>query len=88
LHWKKTFNIPREARLSASATDLLRKLIADPGERLGRNGAEEIKNHPFFYGVNWDNVLNTTAPNPPQISSPTDTCNFDQFEETEPFHPP
>jgi serine/threonine kinase 38 len=56
LHWKKTFNIPREARLSASATDLLRKMIADPEQRLGRNGAEEIKNHPFFYGVDWDNI--------------------------------
>ena len=48
MHWKKTFSIPSEANLSLSATDLIKRLIADPNERLGVNGAEEIKAHPFF----------------------------------------
>ena len=65
LHWRKTLSIPREAKLSASATDILRKLICDPSDRLGRNGAAEIKNHPFFLGVNWDNIRNTNSPNMP-----------------------
>ena len=53
LHWKRTFVIPQEANLSAPATDILNKMIADPDVRLGRNGAEEIKAHPFFEGFDW-----------------------------------
>jgi serine/threonine kinase 38 len=65
LHWRKTLVIPHEANLSVSATDLLRKLICDPADRLGRNGAEEIKAHPFFYGIDWNSIGNTQAPNAP-----------------------
>ena len=58
LHWKKTFVIPPEANLSPAATDILKKLITDPENRLGRNrGADEIKQHPFFEGVEWGNKL-------------------------------
>lgn len=38
IHWKKTFQIPIEANLSPQAIDLIRRLIADPNERLGING--------------------------------------------------
>jgi hypothetical protein len=31
-------------------------LIADPKERLGINGVEEIKAHPFFFGINWNKL--------------------------------
>lgn len=62
LHWKKTFNIPAEANLSHNATDLLLKMVADPEVRLGRNGAEEIKKHPFFEGFNWGNLRQRKAP--------------------------
>lgn len=56
LHWKKTFNIPKEAKLSDNAKDLLTKMITDADVRLGRNGAEEIKQHPFFDGFDWTNL--------------------------------
>ena len=56
LHWKRTFAIPAEANLSTNATDILNKLIADPEVRLGRNGAEEIKAHPFFEGFDWSDM--------------------------------
>jgi hypothetical protein len=35
---------------------ILRKLIADQKERLGMNGVEEIKAHPFFAGINWNRL--------------------------------
>ena len=35
---------------------LFRKLVADPKDRLGVNGVEEIKAHPFFTGVNWQKL--------------------------------
>ena len=58
LHWKRTFVIPAEANLSPASTDILNKLIADSEVRLGRNGAEEIKQHPFFEGFDWEGVRN------------------------------
>lgn len=48
LHWKRTFQIPDEAKLSKNAKDLLLKMVTDADKRLGRNGADEIKAHPFF----------------------------------------
>ena len=87
LHWRKTFVIPPEANLSPAATDILKKLIADTDNRLGRNGADEIKNHPFFEGLDWSQLRNQTAPYVPQVSSEISTENFDKFDEEEPYFP-
>ena len=88
MHWKKTFAIPPEARLSAASVDILKRLICDADTRLGKNGSEEIKAHPFFKGVNWDNMRQGTAPYIPQVSNEISNENFDQFEEEDPFHRP
>ena len=87
LHWKKTLAIPAEANLSEEAIDLIQKLINDPDKRLGRNGADEIKEHPFFDGFDWDNIRNSKAPFIPDVSSPASAEHFDNFEEEEPFLP-
>ena len=55
--------------------------------RLGRNGAEEIKSHPFFAGFDWKNVRNQKAPYIPKVVSEISNENFDHFEEDEPFEP-
>jgi serine/threonine kinase 38 len=81
LSWRKTFVIPEDSNLSPSAIDLLKKLVNDSEIRLGRNGAEEIKKHPFFDGVDWANIRKQRAPNIPQISSEISTENFDKFDE-------
>ena len=86
LSWKKYFSVPREAKLSPAATDLVRRLICEPGLRLA--SAEEIKAHAFFNGVDWDNLRYSQAPFVPSLSSEVDTSNFDEFEESEPFYPP
>lgn len=42
----------------SSARDLLSKLLnRDPTQRLGANGAAEIKAHPFFTAVDWRKLL-------------------------------
>ena len=87
LHWKKTFVIPREANISREVTDLIRKLVTDASTRLGNKGADEIKRHPFFAGVDWDNLRNSPAPWIPKLTSDYDTANFDKFEELELFYP-
>lgn len=81
LHWRDHFHIPSEASLSREATDLINKLVCEPENRLGRNGAEEIKKHPYFKGVDWDNIRRVIPPNVPQITSEISTENFDKFDE-------
>ena len=67
IDWENTFFIPQEANLSPEATDLLRRLIRDPKERLGLHGVEEIKAHPFFAGVKWKKIRNLRAMNIPKV---------------------
>lgn len=81
MNYKKFFEIPEDSKISEEAKDLLRRLIADPDERLGTNGVEEIKNHPFFRGVDWENLRKVKAPLIPKLKGKTDTSNFENFEE-------
>lgn len=83
--WQKHFVIPKEARLSPSATDLIRKLIAPARDRV--KSAADLKTHQFFRGVNWRDIKNSKAPNAPVIRGDVDVSNFDKIEESEPFYP-
>ena len=48
-----------EYKVSDEAKNLINKLLEkDPGKRLGREGFEEIKKDPFFYGINFDGLKN------------------------------
>ena len=77
-------NIPRQAQLSPEARDLILRLCTNPERRLGVNGVEEIKCHPFFKSVDWDyGVRRMQAPYIPKINFPTDTSNFDAIEESD-----
>lgn len=48
----------------------------------------EIKNHPFFDGLDWETLRTMPAPYVPSVASDIDTRNFDRFDEDEPFYPP
>jgi serine/threonine-protein kinase RIM15 len=63
--------------MSPEAADLIKKLLVlDPKERLGTNGADEIKRHPFFKGINWDKLRTQQAPIIPEHKNEIDTSNF------------
>uniref|UniRef100_M3ZVQ5 non-specific serine/threonine protein kinase n=1 Tax=Xiphophorus maculatus TaxID=8083 RepID=M3ZVQ5_XIPMA len=79
--WKSTLHIPPQCKLSPEASDLIVKLCRGPEDRLGKNGVDEIKAHPFFKSVNFSSDLRQqAAPYMPTIAHPTDTSNFDPVE--------
>ncbi|XP_069125908.1 serine/threonine-protein kinase LATS2-like isoform X3 [Argopecten irradians] len=80
INWKQNLKIPREANLSRPAEDLILKLCCDQENRLGAKGAAEIKEHPFFYSLNFEGLRKQTALYKPKISHPTDTSNFDPID--------
>nr|AML77688.1 putative LOV domain-containing protein [Lathyrus sativus] len=70
LHKDLTF--PSSIPASLAARQIINALLQrDPGSRLGSTtGANEIKQHPFFRGINWPLIRNTSPPPldvPPQF---------------------
>jgi len=71
---------------SKNAKDLISKLlVSNPTARLGslKNKSRDITGHPFFKQTNWSTLVKKEekAPYIPPISSPTDTSNFEQYED-------
>jgi len=80
INWQKTFRFPQKPKVSDDVKDLISKLICDPQDRLGRNGADEVKKHPFFKTIDWDNLYRQQPPWVPELTSPTDTSCFDEIK--------
>ena len=79
--------------LTKEAQDLIQKLlVVDPQKRLGQgpNGSDEIKNHPFFKGVNWDDAWKRKIKPPfiPKLKNDTDLKYFDTMFTDEPINGP
>ncbi|KAL8348670.1 hypothetical protein RB598_001776 [Gaeumannomyces tritici] len=58
-------------------------LMCEPENRLGREGAAEIKKHSFFNGVDFEGLRRIAAPFKPHLTSETDTAHFPSEEELE-----
>ncbi|XP_041964574.1 ribosomal protein S6 kinase beta-2-like isoform X2 [Alosa alosa] len=68
--------------LTPDARDMIKKLLKkSPSQRLGSSKAdcEDIKKHPFFRHVNWDDLLNKSIEPPykPTLQSDEDVSQFD-----------
>ena len=78
IYLRKTYipdKVPKTPR------DLIEKLfVSNPKKRLGYNGADEVKNHPFFKGIDFDKVLKKEYKPPfiPKLKDDTDLRYFDE----------
>jgi serum/glucocorticoid-regulated kinase 2 len=72
---------PKKIKISEEAKDFICKLLVkDEDKRLGANGFDEIKNHPFFKDLNFDDLLEKKikAPFTPTVDGKLDIQYFDK----------
>ncbi|XP_066550535.1 ribosomal protein S6 kinase alpha-5 isoform X2 [Amia ocellicauda] len=85
---------PFPPEIGPLAKDLMQRLlIKDPKKRLGSGptGAEEVKKHPFYQKINWDDLAakKVSAPFKPVIRDELDVSNFaEEFTEMDPTYSP
>ncbi|KAG8561879.1 hypothetical protein GDO81_015511 [Engystomops pustulosus] len=85
---------PYPQEMSEMVKDLIRGLLMkDPKKRLGCGpaGSDEIKKHPFFQTLNWENLAAKKVPAPfkPVIKDELDVRNFaEEFTEMDPTYSP
>lgn len=73
IEWHEDF-----IEISPEARDFLERLMTlDPARRLGANGADEVKSHPFLSDINWDAVTTSEAAFIPQVTDAESTDYFD-----------
>uniref|UniRef100_A0AAY5EID2 Ribosomal protein S6 kinase n=1 Tax=Electrophorus electricus TaxID=8005 RepID=A0AAY5EID2_ELEEL len=76
------------------ARDIIQRLlIKDPKKRLGSglSGAQNVKSHPFYQKINWEDLAakNVPAPFKPVIRDELDVSNFaEEFTEMDPTYSP
>jgi len=80
IRWRQHFHMPADPRVGRDARDLLRGLICDPQDRLT---ACQIREHPFFRGLDFSRLREMEPPIKPVVNGPLDTSNFDDFGNAE-----
>ena len=84
MNWSQYLHIPHHAMMSPAAADLILRFCCDPQDRIGKNGADEIKQHPFFSAIDWDvGIRNYEPPYIPKILYDDDTSNFDPIPQSQ-----
>ena len=79
--WNENLIFPPEVPISTNARSLISRLVCNVEDRLGKNGIEEIKAHPFLQGSDWMHIRDRPSPINIKVKSIDDTSNFDDFPE-------
>ncbi|KAK3814763.1 MAG: kinase-like protein, partial [Linnemannia gamsii] len=87
-HWRKVLKRPvydtdenLEFNLTDEAWDLMTRLITDREERY--TTLQQVKDHPWFAGLDWTKLREMKASFVPVLSTPMDTSYFDDFSNPE-----
>lgn len=85
VNWRQSLYFPDDVQLGPEAENLIRSLVCNSENRLGRTGADEIKGHKFFRGVDFDSLRRIRAPFEPKLTSNIDTTYFpiDDLDQTD-----
>jgi serine/threonine-protein kinase RIM15 len=76
-----------EVDIPPEAHDLMDRLMCtNPAQRLGARGADEVKQHAFFAGIDWNNLTADPAAFIPDGTDPESTDYFDQRGAKDAFH--
>ena len=78
------FNIKKEGIIAIADTRITAGNEVYSNKKIS---IHEIKNHPFFKGLDWENLRNSKSPFHPKIKDEEDCSRFDKFEEEQPFYP-
>jgi serum/glucocorticoid-regulated kinase 2 len=83
LNWvvKLDPTFPKSIKISEDLEDLIKKLLQkEPSKRIGFNNISEIKEHPWFKDINWEEVMSLKIQPPikPEIGDKFDIENFNQ----------
>ncbi|XP_075393733.1 myotonin-protein kinase isoform X3 [Tenrec ecaudatus] len=82
VHYKEHLSLPlADSGVPEEARDLIERLLCPRETRLGRRGAGDFREHPFFLGLDWDGLRDSAPPFTPDFEGATDTCNFDVVED-------
>ncbi|XP_044523244.1 myotonin-protein kinase isoform X4 [Gracilinanus agilis] len=82
VHYKEHLTLPMaDAGVPEEARDLILQLLCPREVRLGRAGAGDFRDHPFFQGLDWEGLRDSSPPFVPDFSGATDTCNFDLVDD-------
>jgi len=80
IQWTESVEWPDEAEYCPpdDAKDLILGLLQhNPLERLGTIGIQQVKEHIFFEGLDWDSLLRQKAEFIPHVQNEEDTSYFD-----------
>ncbi|KAF9002455.1 kinase-like domain-containing protein [Cyathus striatus] len=62
INYQKSLRFEATNKISSTLRDFLQRLLTDAAHRLGRNGIQEINDHPLFDDVNWSKLPFQKAP--------------------------
>lgn len=83
LSHEKSLVFPTDTEITPTIESLIRGFLRGYAIRLGaKNGASEVKEHPFFEGIEWSSLRSVKSPIQPVVNSEVDTSNIN-FDESE-----
>uniref|UniRef100_A0A673X3S1 Citron Rho-interacting kinase n=1 Tax=Salmo trutta TaxID=8032 RepID=A0A673X3S1_SALTR len=75
MNFQRFLRFPQDPKASKHFVDLVQSLLCGAQERLG---FEELRCHPFFSAVDWNNLRQALPPFVPTLRAEDDTSNFEE----------